>query len=181
MHAAQNYPRVPEPRGAGSAACTGMDPALREGAGMCSRCEYTACHQQPRSAGCHRETVEPPLHPPRAHQGDEDRLPRARFISECMQQRQPKSPVWRQGCGRRAQRPNPPAVGAWVPGRGSYRSERGPLAGGLVTPPGEARCAAAPWASGSADLGTEVSLPRASDHAGGNAPCPPALRRLTEK
>lgn len=46
----------------------------------------------------------------------------------------------------------------------SYRSVRVPLAVGLVTLPGEAHSAVAPWASGSADLRTEVSLPGALGH-----------------
>lgn len=43
----------------------------------------------------------------------------------------------------------------------SYQSVRVPLAVGLVTLPGEAHSAVAPWASDSADLRTEVGLPGA--------------------
>ena len=60
----------------------------------------------------------------------------------------------------------------------SYRPARVPLAVGLVALPGEARSAAVPWASGLADLGTEVGLPRAPgplDLAGRNA-IPQALK-----
>lgn len=43
----------------------------------------------------------------------------------------------------------------------AHLSVRVPLAAALVTRPGEARSAAAPWASGLADLRTEVGLPGA--------------------
>ena len=65
-----------------------------------------------------------------------------------------------------------PPVRAW-PRAVTHLSVRVPLAAGPVIPPGEARCAAAPWAFGSADLVTQAGLPQSLQPHRQKCPLPP--------